>query len=342
MKLIIQIPCLNEEVTLPATIADLPTHIDGIDSIEVLVIDDGSTDKTLAVAKGLGVPHVVHHKQNQGLGRAFRTGLEKALELEADIIVNTDGDGQYAGADIAKLIGPILAGNVDIVVGARDIAGNTEFTAGKKALQMLGSKVVRYLSGIAIPDAVSGFRAISRAAALELNILSTFSYTTEMLIQAGNKGMRVKSVTVATYPKTRESRLFRNIPQFIARQLVSMVRMYAMYRPMRFFFYLGSLFFLAGSVPIVRFLYLYLLNDGAGKVQSLVLGTALLTMGFIVLVAGLLSDLISQNRQLNEITLHKLRKLELKINVQPPLQDALADASQTNSSTEVTDHAPKP
>lgn len=311
MKLIIQIPCLNEEQTLPATLAELPEQIEGVDSIEILIIDDGSTDQTVDVARRHGVTHVYSHKKNQGLGRAFRSGLDQSLKLGADVIVNTDGDGQYCGADIADLIQPILSGQADIVIGDRQTAIHTEFSFTKKCLQWLGSHIVRSLSGTDVPDAVSGFRAISRKAAIRLNILSKFSYTVEMLIQAGNKQMNVVSVPVRTNTKTRESRLFKNIPQFVARQLVSMLRMYAMYRPVRFFFYIGAVFSLAGLIPIVRFLVFYFSGNGAGNIQSLILGGVLLTMGFIVFVSGLLADLISQNRQLNEITLEKIREMEL-------------------------------
>lgn len=311
MKLIIQIPCLNEEQTLPATLAELPREIPGIDKIEVLVIDDGSTDNTVQVAKSHGVDHIYSHKSNQGLGRAFRAGLDYALKQGADIVVNTDGDGQYCGADIPKLVAPIMAGKADIVIGDRQTASHPEFGFLKKCLQHLGSHVVRSLSGTSVPDAVSGFRAISRRAAMRLNVLSKFSYTVEMIIQAGNKQMAVASVPIRINPKTRESRLFRNIPQFVGQQLVGMLRMYAMYRPMRFFFYLGTLLCLLGAVPVVRFLLLYFVQGGAGNIQSLVLGGVLLTMGFMVFVTGLLSDLISQNRQLSEIALEKIREMEL-------------------------------
>jgi len=315
VKLIIQIPCLNEAQTLPATLAELPQQIDGVDAIEILVVDDGSTDRTVDVARRHGVMHVYSHKTNQGLGRAFRSGLDQSLKLGADIIVNTDGDGQYCGADVADLIQPILSGQADIVIGDRQTATHTEFSFTKKCLQWLGSHIVRSLSGTEVPDAVSGFRAISREAAIRLNILSKFSYTVEMLIQAGNKQLNVVSVPVRTNSKTRESRLFKNIPQFVGRQLVSMLRMYAMYRPVRFFFYIGALFSLAGLIPIVRFLVFYFSGNGAGNIQSLILGGVLMTMGFIVFVAGLLADLISQNRQLNEITLEKIREIEL-VNVE--------------------------
>ena len=330
MKLIIQIPCLNEAQTLPATLADLPSRIDGVDAIEVLVIDDGSDDRTSEIAKSLGVHHLVRHTTNRGLGRAFRSGLDRALNEGADIIVNTDGDGQYCGSSIDALIRPILDGRADIVIGDRKTADNPEFGRTKKLLQWLGSYVVRSLSGVNVPDAVSGFRAISRQAALRLNMLSAFSYTIEMVIQTGNKQMTVLSVPVATNPKTRESRLFRNIPQFIARQLVSMLRMYAMYRPMRFFFYLGSMLCFIGVFPVLRFLLAYWAGDGDGHVQSLVLGGALLTTGFLVFVSGLLSDLISHNRQLSEITLEKVRAMELNMPARLPVGESRTKPDKTS------------
>jgi glycosyltransferase involved in cell wall biosynthesis len=311
VKLVIQIPCLNEEHTLPGTVAALPRSLDGIDQVEFLVIDDGCSDRTVDVARSLGVDHIHSHTSNQGLGRAFRSGLEQALILGADIIVNTDGDGQYAGEDIAALVKPILEERADIVIGDRRPASNPEFGYGKRALQWFGSHVVKQLSGANVPDAVSGFRAISRDSALKLNILSQFSYTVEMIIQAANKQMNVVSVPVRTNPKTRESRLFNNIPQFVARHVVGMIRMYAMYRPMRFFFTLGTILSLLGLMPITKFVFYYFSGDGEGHIQSLVLGGALLSMGFMVFVTGLLSDLISQNRQLIEIALEKARGLEL-------------------------------
>lgn len=328
MKVIIQIPCLNEEQTLPATVAALPRDIPGVDQVEFLIIDDGSSDRTVEVAKQLGVDHIVRHAGNQGLGRAFRTGLDTALGLGADVIVNTDGDGQYRGSDIPALVAPILEDGVDIVIGDRQVANSTEFSVVKKFLQWLGSHVVRSLSGSDVPDAVSGFRAISRQAAFRLNILSKFSYTVEMIIQATSKQMSVVSVPVGTNPKTRESRLFKNIPQFVSRQMVGMIRMYAMYRPMRFFFYLGSLFSIAGMIPILRFLYFYFTRDGAGNTQSLVLGGALTTMGFMLFLAGLISDLISQNRQLTEIALEKVRAVELDVRAAQDRQVVHPDGDQ--------------
>ena len=311
MKLIVQIPCFNEEHTLPSTVADIPREIDGVDKVEILVIDDASTDRTVSVAAELGVEHIVRNPVNIGLARTFRRSLDRALLLGADIIVNTDGDNQYAGADIPKLIAPILAGQAEIVVGDRQTASIEHFSLGKKLFQKMGSGVVRGLSGLDIPDAVSGFRAISRDAAIRLNIISPFSYTTEMIIQAGKKHMAVTSVPVGTNPKTRESHLFRSIPQFVERSASTMLRMYAMYQPLRVCFYIGITVSVIGVLPILRFLYFYFTDAGGSHIQSLVLGGVLVLMGFITFLIGLLADLISFNRQLVELTLEKVKRLEL-------------------------------
>lgn len=311
MKLIVQIPCFNEEATLPETIADIPRQIEGIDSVEILIVDDGSTDRTVEVARELGVDHVIRNKKNIGLARTFRNGLDACLRLGADIIVNTDGDNQYYGPDIAELVQPIVRGEADIVVGDRQTHNVEHFSPLKKLLQRAGSSAVRNLSTLDIPDAVSGFRAISREAALKINIVSSFSYTTEMLIQAGKKHMAVASVPVRTNRKTRESRLFTNIPKFIERQLTTMIRMYAMYQPLRVFFYIGCILVLIGLLPIIRFLVFYFMDDGAGHIQSLILGSVLVLMGFVSYLVGLVADLINFNRQLLEMTLERVRVLEL-------------------------------
>jgi glycosyltransferase involved in cell wall biosynthesis len=311
-KLIIQIPCFNEERTLPETIGDLPDKIEGIDTIETLIIDDGSTDRTVEVAKELGVNHIIQNTNNRGLARSFRKGLDACLRLGADIIVNTDGDNQYAGSDIPKLVQPIIDGKAEIVIGDRQTHKIKHFSKFKKFLQKLGNRVVRQLSGTDIPDVVSGFRAISRDAALKLNIISPYSYTIEMVIQAGKKNMAITHVPISINPKTRESRLFKSIPSFVGRQLSSMIRMYAMYEPLRVFFYIGLTLSIIGAVPIVRFLYFYFTGDGGGHLQSLVLGGVLLIIGFVTFMIGLVADLISFNRQLTEITLEKIRKIELQ------------------------------
>jgi len=311
MKLIVQIPCYNEEKTLPETVADIPRQIDGVDQVEILIIDDGSSDRTVEVAREIGVDHIVRHKTNRGLARTFRSGIDACLRLGADIIVNTDGDNQYAGQDIPKLIAPILVGEADVVVGDRQTERVAHFSESKKALQRLGSSVVRRLSETTILDAVSGFRAISRDAALQLNIISPFSYTIEMLIQAGKKHMAITSVPIGTNPKTRDSRLFKSIPRFIERSLTTMVRMYAMYQPLRVFFFMGMTLSIIGAIPVIRFLYYYLGGDGAGHIQSLILGGVFLMMGFITFLVGLVADLISFNRQLVEMTLERVRRIEL-------------------------------
>ena len=313
MKLIIQIPCLNEARTLPATVAQLPRALDGVDVIEYLVIDDGSQDGTRHVAEELGVDHIVVHRRTLGLARAFRTGMDRALALDADIVVNTDGDNQYNGEDISTLIRPIVCGEADIVVGDRGVASHSEFTRTKRFLQRLGSSVVRRFSGTSIADAVSGFRAVSRDAAMRLNILSEFSYTTEMLIQANHKGLTIVSVPVRVNPKTRESRLFRTIPEFLRRSAATILRVYAMFRPLRVFLLLGAVLTTVGAVPILRFLYFYLGGSGAGHVQSLVLGGVLVTLGFVAFMIGIVADLISFNRQLVEIVLEKTRSIELRL-----------------------------
>jgi len=312
MKLIVQIPCYNEERTLPKTIADIPRQIPGIETVEVLVIDDGSSDKTSEVATRSGADHILRNKTNIGLARSFRRGMDACLKLGADIIVNTDGDNQYDGREIPRLIDPILKGEADLVIGDRQTAHIPHFSKMKKFLQWFGSLVVRRLSGINIPDAVSGFRAISRDAAIKLNIISYYSYTIEMIIQAGKKQIPVAHLPINTNPDTRKSRLFTNIFKFIELQFSIMIRMYTMYSPLRAFFYIGCALFLAGLLPVLRFLYFFLSNQGDGHIQSLVLGGVFLSIGFITCLAGLLADLVSHNRQLIEMTLERVKREELE------------------------------
>ncbi len=311
MKLIVQIPCYNEEATLPQTVADIPYELAGVDRVEILVIDDGSTDRTVEVAREIGVDHIVRHRRNRGLARTYRAGIDAALRLGADIIVNTDGDNQYAGRDIPKLIGPILRGEADIVVGDRQTDTITHFSPVKKRLQRVGSRVIAAISGVPVPDVVSGFRALSRNAALQMNIVSPFSYTIEMLIQAGKKRMAVVSVPVATNAQTRESRLFKSIPRFLERSLTTLIRIYVMYEPLKVFFVIGFVLSLLGVAPIVRFLYFFFSGQGAGHLQSLVIGGALLVIGFVTFLIGLVADLVGHNRQLLEMTLEKVRRLEI-------------------------------
>lgn len=310
MKLIIQIPCYNEEQTLPQTVADLPREIKGIKTIEFLIIDDGSSDKTQEVARKCGVHHIVSNKHNKGLARTFATGIEASLKLGADIIVNTDGDNQYCGADICKLVEPIITGTADIVVGDRQTHKIAHFSLFKRLLQRLGSSVVRRLSGTTVPDAVSGFRAFSRDAAMRLNIVSSFSYTIETIIQSGMKQMTIASVPVRVNAKTRDSRLFKSMGSFIQAQLSTMVRMYAMFKPLRVFLFIGLVFSLIGVAPIFRFLYFYMIGEGSGHIQSLVLGGAFLVIGVFTLLIALLADLIGRNRQLTEEVLERVKRLE--------------------------------
>jgi len=312
MKLIVQIPCLNEEKTLPLTVRDIPRSIEGVDQVEILVIDDGSTDCTAEVAKEIGVDHIVRNTNTKGLARAFFVGIDACLRLNADIIVNTDGDNQYCGQDIPELIKPILEGKADIVVGDRQTDKIEHFGSFKKKLQKFGSWMVRELSETNIPDTVSGFRAFSREAAMQINIVSPYTYTIEMIIQAGKKHLAIMSVPVRTNPKLRESRLIKNIPGFIGRSVTTMIRMYTMYQPLRVFFFIGISLIIIGLIPSVRFLYFYLTTGGMGHIQSLILAAILFILGFQVLMMGLVADIISFNRKLIEEALMRVRKLELK------------------------------
>ena len=328
MKLIIQIPCFNEEQTLPQTVRDLPQSIPGVDIIELLVIDDGSCDRTLDVARELGIHHVVCLRQHVGLARAFRAGLDEALRAGADIIVNTDADNQYNGADVASLIEPILAGRADIVVGDRGVATLEYFSPTKRLLQRFGSWIVQLASGFSIPDATSGFRAFSREAALRTTVLSEYSYTLETLIQAGAHRLAIEYVPVRVNPKTRESRLIDSLARFIGRSLLTIVRVYATYRPLRVFLAIGGLFLVGGLVPVLRFLYFYWTRQGAaGHVQSLILGVALIILGVQVGLIGLIADLVGVNRQMMEETLYRVRKMELDMD--RPQAAALLEISDT-------------
>lgn len=308
MKLIIQIPCYNEEATLPQTVRDLPTTLAGVDEVELLVVDDGSQDRTVEVAQELGVTHIVRHTRNRGLAAAFQTGLEGALAAGADIIVNTDADNQYCGADIEKLIAPILVGRADIVVGDRGVAALAHFSPLKRFLQRLGSAVVARAAGIPIPDATSGFRAFSREAALRLTVLSEYTYTLETLIQAGARGMAVTFVPVRTNPQTRQSRLIRNIPSFLALSAVTILRFYTMYRPLRVFMTMGGVLIAAALALGFRFLYFFAMGRGAGHVQSLILAAVLAIVGFQVGFIGLIADLVSMNRKMMEEVVYRERK----------------------------------
>lgn len=327
MRVIIQIPCYNEEATLPLVLAGIPREIPGIEKVEVLVVDDGSTDRTVEVARNLGVDYIVSHSGNRGLAAAFQTGIDTALRLGADIIVNTDGDNQYPQQDIPRLILPIMKGEADMVVGDRQTSTIDEFSPTKKVLQAVGSWTVARLSGLDIPDAPSGFRAYSREAAMRMNVVSQYTYTLETLIQAGAKRMRVQYVPVVTNPRLRESRLITSLWSYLKRSAATIVRVYAMYEPLKVFSYIGFLLFLVGAIGVGRFLYYYFTGDGAGHVQSLVLAGAILTVGFQVMLIGLVADLIGSNRRLLEEALYRLKRLELGETGKPRATDS-ATASQ--------------
>lgn len=321
MKLIVQIPCLNEEECLPVTVRDIPRHIDGIDQVEILVIDDGSTDRTVEIARQIGVDHIVKLKNKKGLAKAFSVGIDACLKLDADIIVNTDADNQYQGKDIPKLIKPILEGKADIVVGTRNIDENPEFSFIKKKLQRIGSWAVRQSSGTSIEDTTSGFRAYSKEAALSINIVSNYTYTLETIIQAGMKNLVITSVPIGTNKKLRESRLLSSIPKYIERSIITIVRMYAMFRPLKVFFYIGGSIFGIGVVLGLRFLYFYFTVPGrTGHLQSVIFAAVFLIIGFQLLMLGLIGDIISFNRRLIEDGLFRVRKLELLLTSKPDVK----------------------
>lgn len=313
IKLIIQIPCYNEADTLPATLEVLPRHLPGVDVIEYLIIDDGSHDETVQVAAAHGVDHMVRLNPHRGLAAGFVAGLDACLRHGADIIVNTDADNQYNAADISRLITPILNGQADIVVGDRGVASLAAFSPYKRLLQRIGSWVITRASGLKTPDATSGFRALSREAALRTLVLSEYSYTLETLIQAGNRGMAVAYVPVRTNPQTRPSRLIRSIPHYLTYSGSTILRAYTMYRPLRVFSSVGILLILTGTVLALRFLYFFLIGQGGGHIQSVILSAILLIIGFQILLIGLLADLVSGNRKILEEVLYRLRRVELEI-----------------------------
>ncbi len=310
IKLVIQIPCFNEAETIGITIDALPKTIPGIDQIEVLVVDDGSTDGTVAAAISHGVSRLISLPRNQGLARAFIAGLEESVRLKADVIVNTDADNQYNANDIEKLVRPILTGEAEIVVGARPISTIAHFSALKRMLQKFGSSVVRRVSNTNVVDATSGFRAMSRNAAQQINVFSDYTYTLETIIQAGQKGMAIISVPIRVNGVTRSSRLMKSIASYVGRSVVTIMRISITYRPLRFFVRLGGSIFLVGFLIGARFLWFYIEGYGDGHIQSLILASMLMSMGFLVAVTGVLADLIAVNRKLLENTLWRIKKLE--------------------------------
>lgn len=312
MKLIVQIPCLNEEDTLPATVKDIPRQIEGIDQVEILVVDDGSTDRTSAVARELGVDHVVRFPRNRGLGHAFKAGFDTCLKLGADIIVNTDGDNQYFGGDIALLVKPILEGRADLVIGDRQTAAIGHFSPIKRFLQTAGSRVISRMAGIEVPDVASGFRAYSRQAALSLSTFTNFDHTAEHVVKAGQDRLAVVCLPIRTNPKARESRLFSNIGEFVFKSGLISLRTYARYQALRIFALFGTLAFAGGLLLGLRFLYYFFFTDqGFTHIQSLILAAILLLAGFQMFLTGIVADLIATNRSMLEETLARVKKLEL-------------------------------
>lgn len=309
MKLVIQIPCYNEQDTLPATLQELPRELPGIDSIEWLIVDDGSTDTTVDIAKSHGVDHIVQHPRNLGLARAFVSGMDACLQLGADIIVNTDADKQYDAGDIPALIAPILAGQADIVIGARPVASIEHFSPLKKVLERLGSWVVRLISNTDIPDAPSGFRAISRTAAQQLVVFNDYTYTLETIIQAGQKKMAITWVPIRVNEDLRPSRLVKSIPSYIKRSVITIVRIFVVYKPFFFFGSIGSVLFGAGFLISLRFLWFLWNGQGQGHVQSLILAGVLLGMGFQTFLIAFIADLLAANRKLLEDIRYSMRKI---------------------------------
>jgi glycosyltransferase involved in cell wall biosynthesis len=317
MKLIIQIPCFNEAEQLPGTLADLPREVPGVDEVEWLIIDDGSTDSTVEVARAHGVDHVVRLTNNKGLAAGFQAGLDACLKLGADVIVNTDADNQYFGGDIPKLVEPILAGRADMVVGDRETDSIEHFSPLKKRLQRLGSAVVRRASGTSVPDTTSGFRAYNREAALQMQVISKFTYTLETIIQAGKVLVAVDHVPIRTNQKTRESRLFPSMSSYVRRNAVSIFRVYALYEPLRVFMIAAGIVAVPAAVIWVRFLWFFFNGEGSGHVQSLILGSTLMIIAVQFVALGVIADILAASRTLQQRTLERVRRVELTLGVEP-------------------------
>jgi glycosyltransferase involved in cell wall biosynthesis len=317
MKLIIQIPCLNEEETLPATLADLPKVVEGFDVVEWLVIDDGSTDRTIDVARANGVHHIVKLTNNKGLAAGFQAGLDASLKLGADVVVNTDADNQYFGGDIPKLVAPILAGKADMVVGDRETDTIEHFSPLKKRLQRLGSSVVRRASDTDVPDTTSGFRAYNREAAIQMAVVSKYTYTLETIIQAGKLLVATDHVPIRTNDKTRESRLFPSMWSYVRRNAVAIARIYAQYEPLKVFMTLAFSLFVLALIPWTRFFVAYVSGDGAGHVQSLLFGAVLFNASVVLAALGIIGDLLYGQRMMAQRTFERVRRIELQLGIPP-------------------------
>ena len=319
MKLIVQIPAFNEEATIAQTLRDIPKKIDGITAIETVVIDDGSSDNTAEAARKAGATHIVQLKSHRGLSSAFLAGINAALRLGADVIVNTDADNQYAGADIPKLIAPIVRGSADVVIGDREVAKSPHMSALKRLLQRLGSRTVGLASGIRVGDVTSGFRAFSREAAMQINVFNPFTYTLETIIQAGNRNLGVQSVPVRTNAPTRPSRLYRGLGTYLRKSIATIFRIYTIYKPLKTFFTIGALLMLAGSALGIRFLWDFTHGDRGGHIQSLILAAVFHIVGFQTMLIALIADLISVNRRLSEEVLVRMKRMEMPTSERRPL-----------------------
>jgi glycosyltransferase involved in cell wall biosynthesis len=322
VKLIIQIPCFNEAEQLPATLADLPRKIAGFDVVEWLIVDDGSTDETIGVARAHGVDHVVRLTNNKGLAAGFQAGLDACLKLGADVVVNTDADNQYYGEDIVKLVGPILEGRADMVVGDREVSNIEHFSALKKVLQRLGSWVVRQASSTSVPDTTSGFRAYNREAAIQMLVVSKFTYTLETIIQAGKQLVAIDHVPIRTNPKTRESRLFPSMGAYVRRNSISIFRIYAQYEPLRVFWSLAAVIGVAALGVWIRFVVAYAEGNGKGHVQSLILGAVLFIAAVVLWALGVIGDLLAAQRVMTQKTFERVRRIELQLGVEPSHYEA--------------------
>lgn len=320
MKLIVQIPAYNEEATIAQTLRDIPKKLDGVTAIETLVVDDGSTDNTADVARKAGATHIVQLKTHRGLSSAFTAGIDAAVRLGADIIVNTDADNQYNGADVARLVAPIVKGSTDVVIGDREVGKSEHMSPFKRFLQRLGSWTVGLASGLRVADVTSGFRAFSRDAALQINVFNPFTYTLETIIQSGNRNLGVQSVTVRTNAPTRPSRLYRGMGTYLRKSMATIFRIYTLYKPLKTFFAIGALLMLAGVGIGLRFLWYFIEGDRGGHVQSLILSAVFLIVGFQTLLIGLIADLISVNRRLSEEVLIRVKRLESPATERRPRQ----------------------